>query len=161
MSDLNNNTDLRVEAGSMAPKSKAAQQAFIVDLMTKGLIPPEKGLRYLQMSETNRLYDELQVDSRQAQRENFLMSQGNIVEIHEWDKSDIHLYEHELYMKSQEFEALDQEIQNIFIAHHMMTKQKVQMDLYESQFGQPPANSDTGVSGPDPAGAIGAGIPTG
>lgn len=53
-SDINGNVDLRVEAQSMAPRSRAAKQAFITGLMKDGLLPPEKGLRYLQMNETNR-----------------------------------------------------------------------------------------------------------
>lgn len=122
---LKGNTDIRVEPGSMAPKSKAAQQAFITDLMEKGIIPPEKGLRYLQMSETNRLYDEMQVDSKQAQRENAYMAAGNQVMPNDWDNDQVHIYEHELFMKSQEFEGLDQQIQQVFINHLTATKQKV------------------------------------
>jgi hypothetical protein len=75
-SDLNPIMDFRVEAGSMAPRSLAAKQAFITELMKMGAIEPNKALRYLQMSETDKLYDELMVDSRQAQRENVMMSQG-------------------------------------------------------------------------------------
>lgn len=125
MSGLKGNTDLRVEAGSMAPKSQAAKQAFITDLMVKGLLPPEKGLRYLQLNEMGRLYDEMQVDAKQAQRENFRMSQGQSVNVNDWDLDEVHIYEHELYMKSQEFEMSDQSIKDIFIQHLDATKQKV------------------------------------
>lgn len=125
ISELKNNTDIRVETGSMAPRSEAAQRAFITDLMDKGIIPPEKGLRYLQMSETNRLYDELQVDAKQAQRENFAMSQGSQVMPNPWDNDTTHVYEHELYMKSQEFEQSEDTIKQGFIAHLDATKQKV------------------------------------
>ena len=126
MSGLKGNTDLRVEAGSMAPKSQAAQQAFITDLMVKGLIPPEKGLRYLKLNETNRLYDEMQIDSKQAQRENFRMSQGDITVVpNDFDLDPVHIYEHELYMKSQEYEMSDPQIKQIFLDHLNATKQKV------------------------------------
>jgi hypothetical protein len=57
----------------MAPRSRAAKQAFILELIDKQLIPPMEGLKYLEMSETARLYDELSVDTRQADRENFKM----------------------------------------------------------------------------------------
>ena len=75
-SDLNPIMDFRVEPGSMAPRSQAAKQAFIIELMKMGVIDPSKALRYLQMNETNKLYDEMQLDSRHAQRENVFMSQG-------------------------------------------------------------------------------------
>ena len=74
--DLNPIMDFRVEAGSMAPRSLAAKQAFITELMKMGAIDPTRALRYLQMSETNKLYDEMMLDNRQAQRENVYMSQG-------------------------------------------------------------------------------------
>ncbi len=119
ISKLNKNTDIRVEAGSMAPKSRAARQAFITDLMDKGLMPPDKGLMYLQMAETSRLYEELQVDSRQALRENLKMTMGIAVPTNEWDDLETHMYEHAKYMKSQEFETLDPEtIQLLFVTHY-------------------------------------------
>lgn len=73
-SDLNNNLDIRVEAGSAMPTSKAAKQALIMDLMKLGFIPPEKGLEIMDMGGINKLYEEIQVDQRQAQRENLRMS---------------------------------------------------------------------------------------
>ena len=70
---LPDQVDFRVQHGSMAPRSRAAKQAFILELIDKQLIPPMEGLKYLEMSETARLYDELSVDTRQADRENFKM----------------------------------------------------------------------------------------
>ena len=72
--DIKNNTDLRVEPGSMAPRSKAARQAFLTEWIKLGIITPEQGLKYLEMSETNQLWDELQMDAKAAQRENRMMS---------------------------------------------------------------------------------------
>lgn len=133
--DLTVSTDLRVEPGSMAPKSLAARQAFITELMKMGVIPPEKGLRYLQLNETNRLYEEMQVDARQAQRENYLMATGRGViqlpdgttsplPVNEYDNDTAHIYEHALYMKSREFELLPQEIKDIFLTHFLTHKQR-------------------------------------
>jgi hypothetical protein len=213
-SNLNNNMDIAVEPGSMAPKSKAATQAFITDLMKNGLIPPEKGLRYLQMNETSRLYEELQADSKQAQRENHAMAsvqdptamqfgmpgmgmdQGMAGQINpmpdpysnpnsaglngggmppldmsgmqtppmngmpvdpmamngmqppngmppmmgmqpqgppppqvfppnSYDNDAVHVYEHELFMKSQQYEGLSPYVKSVFEQHLMLTKQKV------------------------------------
>jgi len=67
--------DFRVETGSMAPKSLAAKQAFITELVKMGY-PLEKALRYLQMSETNKMYEEAMIDVRHAMRENVYMSKG-------------------------------------------------------------------------------------
>lgn len=115
--DLKGNTDFRVESGSMAPRSRAARQAFLTEMMKDGFIPVEQGLKYLQMSETNRLYDESQLDTRQAQRENWIMGKGTLLPINEWDNDEAHIMSHENYMKSQEFELLPDELKAIFLAH--------------------------------------------
>lgn len=72
-SDLKGNTDIRIQAGSALPTSKAAKQAFIMDLMKMGFIEPNKGLELMEMGGVNRLYEEIRVDERQAQRENLRM----------------------------------------------------------------------------------------
>lgn len=69
-SDLKRGTDIRVEEGSALPQSKAARQAFIMDLMTNGFIDPNEGLDMLHVGGTQKLIDRIKSDKRQAQREN-------------------------------------------------------------------------------------------
>lgn len=71
---LRDNTDIRVEAGSALPTSKAAKQALLMDLMSQGFIPPEKGLELMDVGGVQRLYEEVQIDSAQASRENMKMT---------------------------------------------------------------------------------------
>ncbi len=179
--NLNPLTDFRVEAGSMAPRSLAAKQAFITELLKLGAIDSQKALRYLQMSETNKLYEELMIDVRHAQRENVYMSQGQKltkpdllapkpempppemlaglppeqlqtlmqqmmtppnktdvmrdpmtgepqvgpdgkpvtyeVTINGYDAHEVHIEEHQNFQKSQEYEMLSSEIQQIIQDH--------------------------------------------
>lgn len=75
-SDLRNNTDVRCEAGSALPTSRAAKQAFIMDLMKFGFIDPQKGLEVMEIGGVNKIYEQIQVDIRQAQRENLKMAQA-------------------------------------------------------------------------------------
>lgn len=77
---LNPFTDFRVESNSMAPRSTAAKQAFITELMKLGAIPFQQAAKYLQMSETNKMYDDLMLDDRHAQRENMKMADGDSLE---------------------------------------------------------------------------------
>lgn len=169
ISDIKENTDLRLEAGSIAPQSQAAKQAFLLGLADRGF-PLEKVLRYLNMNETQRMYDELQVDSRQAQRENDLMKVpipnpaynqpvngpqqlslnpemgGPIVDpntpvvpemapnpqafpVNPYDNHEIHMYEHGLFMKSNEFELLDGTVKSVMLAHWLMHEQKMEMSV--------------------------------
>jgi hypothetical protein len=72
--DLRSNTDIRVEAGSALPTSKAAKQAFIMDLMQLGFVPPEQGLELMEMGGIQKLYEQLQIDTAQANRENMKMA---------------------------------------------------------------------------------------
>src|SRR5258708_19832583 len=58
-SDLRGNNDIRVEAGSALPTSKAAKQAFIMDLMKMGFIDPSKGLEVMEIGGINKIYDEI------------------------------------------------------------------------------------------------------
>ena len=175
--DMNPIMDFRVETNSMAPRSVAAKQAFITELMKMGAIEPTRALKYLQLSETNKLYDEMMLDVRHAQRENVFMSQGQPlykidpngqppmdpmtgqpqvdemgqmvpayktteqldpmtgepimepdemgemvpktyqVTINPYDAHEIHVEEHQNFQKSQEFELLPPEIQQIIQDH--------------------------------------------
>jgi hypothetical protein len=72
--DIRGNTDIRIEGGSALPTSRAAKQAFIMDLMKMGFIDPQKGLEVMEIGGINKIYDSLQVDIRQAQRENLKMA---------------------------------------------------------------------------------------
>jgi hypothetical protein len=71
--DLRGNHDIRVESGSSLPTSRAAKQAFIMDLMKMGFIDPNEGLEIMEVGGLNRIYERIQVDKRQAQRENLKM----------------------------------------------------------------------------------------
>lgn len=73
--------DIRMEAGSALPISKAAKQAFLMDCMKMGFIDPQKGLSLMDMGNMDELYDELKIDERAAQRENLRMSRMDINEI--------------------------------------------------------------------------------
>jgi len=72
-SDIKSGTDIRMEGGSALPTSKAARQAFILDLMSRGFIDPQNGLKLLDMGGTAKLWEDLKIDESQAQRENMRM----------------------------------------------------------------------------------------
>lgn len=72
-SDIESGTDIRIEPGSALPQSKAARQAFIMDLMDRQYVSPEEGLELLEIGGAQKLMDQLRNDKRQAQRENVRM----------------------------------------------------------------------------------------
>lgn len=71
--DLRGNTDIRIEAGSALPTSKAAKQALITDWMKLGFIEPTQGMAILDMGGITKLYEAVQIDEAQARRENLKM----------------------------------------------------------------------------------------
>ena len=172
--DLNGNTDIRIEKDSALPTSRAAKQAFILDLMKMGFIDPNKGLEVMEIGGINKVYEAIHVDVRQAQRENLRMqttdekmvaayvdAQANYNEmikmgmpemgipprmpppdpedpmqplqpppppipVNSWDNHESHIEIHNKFRKSQTFEALSDEIKQVFEGHvqfHMIALQ--------------------------------------
>jgi hypothetical protein len=82
-SEVAGGTDIRMEAGSALPVSKAARQAFLMDMMDKGYIAPDKGLSMMDMGGLEKLYDEIKADERAAGRENMRMAALPVEEINQ------------------------------------------------------------------------------
>jgi hypothetical protein len=71
-SDISSGTDIKIEAGSALPTSKAAKQALVMDMMKMGMIPPEDGLKLLDITTISAYTDVkgTRPDELRAQREN-------------------------------------------------------------------------------------------
>lgn len=82
-SELKKGTDIRMEAGSALPISKAAKQALLMDLLKLGVIPPDKALSLMEMGGIDKLYEEIRIDEQQAQRENLRMRRLDIEQVME------------------------------------------------------------------------------
>lgn len=134
-SDLRDNTDIRIEAGSALPISKAAKQAFIMDLMKMGFIDPATGLEVMEMGGVAKIYEAVQVDVRQAQRENLRIAQiddqsyqmmemmtggQSVVPVNSFDNHQLHIETHNKYRKSQQYEALSDSAKIEFEKHVQM-----------------------------------------
>jgi len=117
-SDLKNNIDLRVVSDSMAPRSRAAKQASVIELVKLGAVEPNMALKYFQMSETSAMYDELHTDINQVKRENLRLARGEQFEPNKFDDHRIHVQEHQTFQKTQEYELLPDETK-AFIDQHV------------------------------------------
>ena len=114
---LRGNTTWVVEHGSAIPRSRAAKQAFIMELGDKGWIPPQKALQYLDMAETGKLYEETQIDTRQAQRENLYMKMGKEVPPNKFDNHLVHIMEHDSFRKRETYETMDPMMKQMIDMH--------------------------------------------
>lgn len=143
-SDLRDNTDFRVEAGSALPRSRAAKQAFIMELAKNQWISPQQALRYLDMAESGRLYEEAMIDVRQTTRENLMFQEGfgDRVLINSWDEHAVHIKEHDNFRKKQSYDVLDEQIKLQIEAHVQQHKQVLAL-----QYGQAFLPGDPAMDG--------------
>jgi hypothetical protein len=71
--DIASGTDVRVEPGSSYAKSKAAQEARVMDMFAVGIIDQPAALRMLEVGGVQKVMDTMNVAERKAQRENIKM----------------------------------------------------------------------------------------
>jgi hypothetical protein len=65
------------------------------------------------MGDSAKLYEEMQIDVRQAERENVKMSKGEVCKVNTYDQHIMHIQVHDDYAKRQEFENADPQVQMI------------------------------------------------
>lgn len=80
-SDIANGLDIRVEPGSALPESKAARQAFLMDLFKSGAIQAPQMLDMMEIGGVQTLVDRMRIDMRCAQRENLRMKRLTVQDI--------------------------------------------------------------------------------
>jgi len=68
--DIASGTDIRIEPGSSFAKSKAAQEARVMDMFAVGIIDQPAAARMLEIGGVQKIMDTLNVAERKAQREN-------------------------------------------------------------------------------------------
>jgi hypothetical protein len=71
--DIASGTDIRIESGSSFAKSKAAQEARVMDMFAVGIIDQPAAARMLEIGGVQKIMDTLNVAERKAQRENIKM----------------------------------------------------------------------------------------
>jgi hypothetical protein len=120
----NGSVNFKIVPGSGAPLSRSAKQAMIMELIKMGAIPVGKGLQYLAMGDAAKLYEEMQIDTAQAERENVQLSKGMEVEVLPLYNHIQHIQSHDDGVKRQEFKTLPQEVQML---HHFHTYTHLQV----------------------------------
>ena len=85
-SDIANGLDVRVEPGSALPQSKAARQAFLMDLFTSQAISAQQMLDMMEIGGVQTLVDRMRIDMRVAQRENLRMKRLTMQDIAQYNQ---------------------------------------------------------------------------
>lgn len=130
--ELQSGTDIRMEAGSALPVSKAAKQAFLMDMMKMNFIDPNKGLELMEMGGIDKLYDEIKIDERQAQRENLRMAKLEVNQIMQYEQQV-----QNMNMQAQQQEMMMQQAQ---MMQGPVGTDPMQMQQQGSPMGSPMAD---------------------
>lgn len=139
-SDLMGQTNWRAVVGSATPQSHSAKQAQIMELMKMGAVEVADGLENMDMGDTARLYEDMQIDKREAQKENIRIGNTVFVPVSMWQEHLLHIQEHDNARKREEYESWDDQAKAI-MAYHVVTH----MEQFLSEVGW------TGPVGPDGA----------
>lgn len=117
--DLRANIDVKCEPGSAMPRSIAAQQSVVLELMDRGFFIDQKTgqsdigkiARYMEMGSLGDMYEDLTLDVDHAKRIVEKLKKGEVVQVQEWFNPNTHLYEINKFRKTTIYEDLSPEIQ--------------------------------------------------
>lgn len=146
---LKPNLNAEVQAGSTMPRSKAAKQAAMSEIMGMvfqyGIdVQPRDLRKYLRdfgIGGLEHMFATLTNDELQVQREHMKFYNGEVIDINEWDDDNVHLEAHDEERKSPRFERADEQVKLIFTKHiaaHQERRQKmIEAQLQEVPQGPP------------------------
>jgi hypothetical protein len=163
--DLNDNCNVKIEAGSNIPKLQSAEKALLLQLAQIGTLNLEDPVNKLEFNKRMGVVgfdNEAGPDSRRAEWENDIMNDAartpdrRPVMLND-DQHAIHVDVHTRRMKEPSFLDAPQEVQDAYMAHVEEHKQaENQLKLMEAQeaslTGQPPQPKDDGKRPPQGAG---------
>lgn len=144
-------TDVRLQEGSMFQQSRAAKQEFIMQLVQMGVLNTQTDkqqiLQMFELGTIDSLYDDYSEDVNQSESENERFKKGDTSPIvRDFFNHQIHIFEHNKFRKSDEYEQLPPELQQIIDQHVAQHEQYLQpqqpMPMEQPQQPQEPSMED-------------------
>ena len=111
--DIASGTDIRIEPGSSYAKSKAAQEARVMDMFSVGIIDQPTASRLLEVGGVQKIMDTMNVAERKAQRENIKMKMMTLEDIEAARQQAMQEIMAGLPPEAMQNEQIMQEIQNM------------------------------------------------
>jgi len=111
--DIASGTDIRIEPGSSYAKSKAAQEARVMDMFSVGIIDQPTASRLLEVGGVQKIMDTMNVAERKAQRENIKMKMMTLEDIEMARQQAMQEIMAGLPPEAMQNEQIMQEIQNM------------------------------------------------
>lgn len=125
--------DVHVSSESALPRSKSARAQLVMDLADRKILTdPRYILRLLQLPGTDWLMEEIDLDTKQADRENERLLGGETVEVAPWHNQATHQIAHDRLRKTVDYERATPQIRAVIDAHC-----EVHMQVLQGQMGQP------------------------
>lgn len=142
--DLAGQTLAVVPIDAVLPRSRAAQAAYAMQLFDRGIITnPQELAKVADLPDQDDLIEGIDPDTARARRENYQMAVGNVRLVDQIDEHQNHLNIHRGFMKSERYEHIDPESQQMFIAHlaahEMYASQQAAQQTMAMQMGGPAA----------------------
>jgi hypothetical protein len=134
---LKKNTNVQVQAGSAMPRSKAAKQAAMQEILAMVLqygleVRPRdlrKFLREFGVGGLEQMFSSLQGDEQHVRRENNLMKNGTAIDINDFDDDDVHIEGHNELRKSKWYFAASKDLKKIIDVHVMSHMERRQATI--------------------------------
>ena len=114
--DVEGERKVKIDLGSSLPDSKEARQAFILSMVDRQLITPDKGRDLLEIGDTEGVYHNLDEAVQKSETEN-IINDGADVEMQPFDNHVDHLRSLDKFLKSQEYEKLEEPIRIKLLEH--------------------------------------------
>lgn len=116
---------VEVQAGSQMPRSKAAKQAAMTEvlglMLQYGVPIDERNLRKFlkdyEIGGLDRMFEGFTEDAKQTNREHRLLISGQPVPINGFDNHEFHISEHTEFQKSHRYYSLSPDIKGLFELH--------------------------------------------
>jgi hypothetical protein len=115
---------VKVPLDSIRPQSPAQTQAWAQAQFDRGAIDLRQYARLVQLPEQENLLAIADPDSSKAQRENYRMSQGEVCKPAPFDDDHKHIATLVAFQKTERYELLDPQIQELFALHAQAHEQQ-------------------------------------
>lgn len=156
-SDLYDNCNVEVEAGSNVPKLHSAHQAMLLELAQTGALQldkPENSMEFQRQLGITGFDNEIGPDVKRAEWENSVLDNlkvdpSNRPTVFDCDKDDIHIEIHNRRQKEPNFVMLPIEVQQGYM-QHVQAHEEAKMQKMQAQMLQQMAMAPQPGAGPSP-----------
>lgn len=148
---LKKNTQVEVQSGSAFPKSKAAKQAAIQDMLSlyfqyQGQQPLDKRmlgkvLKDLEAGGLEKLFGDVSVDESQINRENQILAQATPLPVNVFDNHEAHIEGHKEFQKGPTYNYLPEPSKEAFEQHLNEHRERI-LQKIEAQVEGPAAQQE-------------------